>query len=77
MPPEITVTREAMKTILAEFGKEVDEDGFIVETGSREPVLNPRGEEVTLDELAAMADGSEIFIDNNFVSMMEYVESRR
>lgn len=77
MTTEVTVSREVMKTVLAEFDKAVDEEGFIVEQDTGDPVLTPRGEEVTLDDLAGIAQGSEIFIEDNFVSLLEYVESKR
>lgn len=66
-----------MAGILEEFDKEVDDDGFVVEQETGEPVLTPRGEEVTIEDLAGIAKGSEIFIDDNFVSILEYVESRQ
>lgn len=75
MTPEISASRDAMEDILAEFDKTVDEEGFIVESESGEPVLTPRGDEVTIEELAGIAEGSEIFIDDNFVSILEYVQS--
>jgi len=74
MSTEVTVSRDALEVVLAEFDKKVDEDGFIIEAQTREPVLTPRGEEVAVDDLAGIADGSEIFVDDNFVSILEYVE---
>lgn len=74
MSTEVTVRRNALDAVLAEFDKTVDDDGFIVEEKTGDPVLTPRGEEVAVEDLAGLADGSEIYIDDNFVSILEYVE---
>lgn len=63
-----------METVLAEFDKAIDDEGFVVEEDTGERVLTPRGEEITVSDLAGIARGSEVFVDDNFVSILEYVE---
>ena len=75
MSTDVTIERDALETVLAQFDKTIDDQGLIVEDKSGDPVLTPRGEEVAVDDFAGIADGSEIFVDDNFVSLVDYVES--
>lgn len=77
MTPDVTFAEDATDFILECFDKEVDSEGYIVEADTGERVLQPSGREIKADELAITAEGSEIFIDDNFTSIIEYVESQQ
>ena len=64
------------KHIVESFGKTVDEKGNIIDkdTGAR---VEYRGKAVTIDNLAMVEDGSDIFVDDRFASLVDYVERNR
>lgn len=71
----IVFDKDAIDRVLKVFGKTVDDEGYIVEdVGDKERVLTPEGEELRKDELGVIASGSEIFIDNNYASLVDYVK---
>lgn len=76
MSQEIIFDDSAVDYVLDAFEKEVDSDGYIVESDSGEKVLTPDGEEILADELAILAEGSDVFIEDNFASIVDYVLNR-
>ena len=76
MSVDITFEESAVDHVLREFDKSVDDEGYIIEEESGDRVLTPEGDELRVDDLGAIAKGSEIFIEDNFVSVLEYVETR-
>ncbi|MFB6189996.1 MAG: hypothetical protein ABEJ91_00290, partial [Candidatus Nanohaloarchaea archaeon] len=62
--------------VLRIFGKETDDEGYIVERNSGERVLTPEGEPIKRDNLGMIARGSEVFVEDNFVSKLNYVKNR-
>lgn len=68
--------RSVISQILKVFSKDTDEDGFIVEKNSGEKVLTPQGEPVKQENLGMIANGSEVFVEDNFVSKLQYVKNR-
>lgn len=77
MSPDLTFDESAVEYILEEFDKDIDEEGFIVEADSRERVLTPGGEEVPVSEFGGIAKGSEIFVEDNFASLIDYVKRQK
>lgn len=74
---DVTFEKNAVEHVLASFDKTVDEQGYIIDEDSEERVRTPEGEEVKAEELAIVADGSDLFIDDNFASLVNHVERRR
>ena len=74
---DVTFEKDTVDHILASFDKTVDDHGYIIDVGSRNRVLTPQGEEIKAEELAVVADGSDLFIDDNFASLVEHVERQR
>lgn len=68
----ITFDESSKTLILKVFGKDVDEQGFIVESLSGIRVLSPDGDEVHIDDFAGIKKGSEIFITKDLPSLLEY-----
>lgn len=75
--PTLTFEDSSVDYILEMFDKTVDDAGYIVEQDTGERVLTPEGEEITVDELGIIADGSEMFIKDNYVSLLQYVKEHR
>ena len=71
MKKTITFDKGISREILQMFNKKVDEEGRIVEEDGC-PVFTPEGEEVTIDEFAGIANGSEIFIKSDLPSLIDF-----
>ncbi len=61
----------ARRTILKLTGKEVDTEGYIVESGTGNRVISPSGEEVLFSDFAGIRKGSEIIITKDLPSLLE------
>lgn len=77
MSPDLTFDESAIEYILEEFDKDVDDQGFIIEAESGERVLTPEGEEVPVSEFGGIAKGSEVFVEDNFASLINYVKRQQ
>lgn len=58
--------------ILSIFGKDIDSEGFIVEKLSGKRVLGSDGQEITLEDLGVIKNGSEIYSKENIVSLVDF-----
>lgn len=68
----ITFSKNVREDILELFGKSLDEEGFIVEKDdTSQRVLTPKGEEIHIDEWAGVVKGSEAFVKNDALSLIE------
>lgn len=75
--PELTFDEEATDFVLSMFDKEVDEEGYIVESETGDRVLTPEGTEIRAEDLGVIAKGSQEFVEDNFVSLLNYVDRQR
>jgi len=55
------------------FQNETDPEGFIVNKEGRR-VIDSDGQEITLEELGVIKDGSEIYVKKNFVSLVNFYQ---
>lgn len=68
----LTFSEIAREDILDLFGKCLDEEGFIVEKDNlSQRVLTPKGEEIRIEEWAGVIKGSEAFVKNDTLSLIE------
>lgn len=74
---KMTFEPEAATHVLSAFGATTDEEGFIVDRESGDRVTTPDGESITVDELAMIEHGSNVFVDDNFASLVDHVERNR
>jgi hypothetical protein len=58
--------------ILSLFSKLIDGEGFIIERDSRKRVLSSDGDEIKIDEFGGVTNGSEIYLKNNVVSLINF-----
>lgn len=71
MAVKMVFTKDAKKEILNLLGKDIDNEGVIVEKGNpTQRVLTFDGEEISLMEFGGVQKGSEVFIKDNLVSLM-------
>lgn len=63
--------------ILNSIGKEVDQEGYVIDSETKERVLLPSGEELLFKDFAGVKKGSEIFIKSDIISLVEYVNKYR
>lgn len=62
--------------ILRAFNKEVNEDGIIVDCSTKEPILTPEGEQLTLENFGGIKKGSEIFLKNDLFTAINLIEGK-
>jgi len=73
---DITFEENAAEHVAASFGATV-EDGYLFDQETGERITNPDGEHIHIDDLAIIEDGSTIFVDDNFDSLVKHVERQR
>jgi hypothetical protein len=62
------------KFVLSFFGKGVDEENYIVENDTKQRVLDSNGQEITLDRFGGIKNGSEIYVKDDIVSIVDFYE---
>ena len=67
--PKIAFDDSAKEYILSLFDKKVNEEGEVLEKDSEEPVKSFEGNPLTLEDFGGIKKGSELFIENNVVSL--------
>ena len=76
MSPELLFDNSALGFVLEAFGNTVDEDGYIVKEDTGERVKTRDGNPIRPEELGGIAKGSEVYIEDNYVSVLEYVKDK-
>jgi hypothetical protein len=75
MSPEITFGQSAAGTVLEQFGKSVDDEGYIIDSEDGERIKSYyKEEEIHIDELGAVIEGSTEFIKDDFAEVHSYVK---
>jgi hypothetical protein len=77
MSETITFDDSAVEFVLDAFDNTVDDEGYIVKEDTGERVLTPKGNPLAPEDLGGIAKGSEIYIEDNYVSVLEYVKSKQ
>jgi hypothetical protein len=62
------------ETVLKIFDKQVDAEGYIIESATNERVLSPDGFEVTLKDFAGIRKGSELIFTRDLPSLINYAQ---
>ena len=66
--------KNTKKFVLSLFSKSVDEEEFIVESGTNNRILSSDGDEITLSGFGGITNGSEIYLKNNIVSLINFYQ---
>lgn len=77
MSTTLTFDESAAEFVLESFGRAVDDEGYVIdpETGRRETTEN--GEDIHKDEFTGVENGSIIFLDDDFTTLVNHVKRRR
>lgn len=73
--PKLIFSQSSLPLILEAFGKSVNKQGMIVEA-SGEPVLTPEGQELAAANFGGIKKGSEIFIKDDLLGIMNLAEGK-
>lgn len=70
---DIIFDKSLKKEIITKIlNKKINDDGIIVNSITEQPVLTTKGSEVHFKDLGIFENGSEIYIKDDLVSLMEY-----
>jgi len=77
MTTTLTFDASVAEDVIKEFGREVDDDGYIVdpETGNR--VETESGDQIHVDQFAGVEKGSIIFLDDDFNTLVDHMKRRQ
>ena len=71
----ITFTENAKLSVLNMLNKDVDKSGFVVEKENPDKkVISSDGNELNIDNFGGVKKGSEIFIEDNIVSIIKLLK---
>jgi hypothetical protein len=73
----ILVNQDSMGSMLKDIGNEVDEDGDIIDSITKEKVVSQDEGNVKLKELGTISSGSKNFIKKNIASYSEFLSQKR
>lgn len=73
---KILFNKQALPHVLEIFGKGIDKDGFIINSDSGEYVRDPEGQPILSKELGGIKKGSEIFLKNDIVTLLNLAEGK-
>lgn len=68
----ITFDDSSRRLILQAFGKDIDEQGYIIEMNTGQRVLTPNGDEILARDFAGIRKGSEIFITKDLPALLQF-----
>lgn len=66
--------KETKLFILDILDKATDEDGYIIEKGTQNRVIDADGQFLTLSEFGGVKNGSEIFFKDDIVSLVSFYQ---
>jgi len=72
----VTFDESAAEFVIESFGREVDEEGYVVDPQTGERETTPGGEEIKAEEFAGVEKGSVLFLDGDFTSLVDHVKRR-
>lgn len=72
--PAIVFDNSSKGFILELLNKAVDKEGYIIEKDTGQRVFTFEGEQIKLDKLGGIQKGSEIFIEDNLVSLLRLIK---
>ncbi|AAV45603.1 unknown [Haloarcula marismortui ATCC 43049] len=77
MSTTLTFDESAAEFIIESFGKTTDGEGYIVDPQRNERETTPEGNEIHIDDFAGVEKGSQLFLDDDFTTLVEHVKRRR
>lgn len=77
MSTTLTFEESASEFVLETFDKAVDENGYVVDPETGDRVTTPEGGEIKKEEFAGVENGSTLFLDEDFTTLVEHVKRRQ
>ncbi|PYZ02651.1 hypothetical protein C8039_03060 [Halogeometricum sp. wsp3] len=77
MSTTLTFDESAAEFLIESFGKTTDGEGYIVDPQRNERETTPEGNEIHIDDFAGVEKGSQLFLDDDFTTLVEHVKRRR
>lgn len=74
--PKIFFTSKTSSLILEAFGKSENEDGYLIDSLTKELILTPENEEIHISKFGGLKKGSEIFLKNDLSTIINLVEGK-
>lgn len=62
--------------VLEAFNKSLDESGFIIDSNTMERVLTPEGDEIQKHQFGGMKKGSEIYLRDDLMTVINLAEGK-
>lgn len=63
--------------ILDLFDKTINSENLIIENKTGQPVLDMNGQEISIDKLGIISNGSEIYVKDDIISLIEFYQKRK
>ena len=76
MKGDVTFGPSAAETVLEELGMEVNNNGYVVDEDTGEPIESAEGDKVPIEDFGGVGKGSKIVVKDNYSSVSEYVEQK-
>lgn len=73
MKVHVSIPPELIEPFLEASGKTIDEDRMLIDSDGA-TVLSRSGTEMSVDDFGIVELGSEIFVRNNFVDLVDYFD---
>ena len=72
----IRFDKSASKKVLQYFDKEVNDEGFVVESDTKRKVFTFDGQDLHINEFGGIFVGSEIYIKSDIVSIIKFLQRK-
>ena len=70
---DIILTVDQLKIIIERVGNKIDENGYVIDSKTKEKVTSNDSAEIAIKEVGAILPGSKVFIRNNIASFSQYL----
>lgn len=77
MSATLTFDESAAEFVLESFDKEVDAEGYVIDPDTEHRETTPDGEEIHVSEFAGLEEGSILFLDDDFTTLVDHIKRRR
>lgn len=77
MSPTLTFDQSATEFVLESFDKEVDDEGYIIDADTGERETTPSGDPIKKEEFTGVEDGSTLFLDDDFMTLVDHIKRQR
>lgn len=69
--------KKTKKFILDIFDKTINSENLIIEKETNQPVLDMNGQEISFDRLGVISNGSEIYVKDDIISLVDFYQKKK